>query len=92
MSIGGTGRTALHESLRIPALIFAICLLVVGMSLFGTIMYAVHVSGEQRARTVATCERGNIVRSKQNAVIVFLNEKFGYTGIPTPLVVCGEIK
>lgn len=79
------------DSLRTPAAIVAACLAVVVVCLFLTVAYAAHSNATQKARAVATCERGNIVRQKQNSVILFLNKKFGYTGIPTPLVDCTDI-
>ncbi len=90
---GGKGGTAERDHTAWILTVVVMAMLAVSFgSLFGTIYYTATQSAERRAADVATCERGNIVRSKQNAVIVFLNEKMGFTGIPTPLADCSTIK
>ena len=90
---GGKGGTSERDNATWLTVVVIAMLAVSFGSLFGTIYYTATADAERKAADVATCERGNVVRRKQNAVIVFLHEKMGFAGVTvTPLADCSTIK
>jgi Na+/serine symporter len=71
--------------------VVSVCLLVLLCVNVAAVAWTIERNDELRQALVSSCERGNIVRVKQNAVIAFLNKRSGFAGIPTPLVDCEEI-